>query len=81
MIIDMGVDNGIVRKSGAWFTYEGEQLGQGKEKARTYLIENKDTAEEIEQKILQKLGIGQYADVEWAASPEGADEEAIPTDF
>src|SRR5699024_9554852 len=56
-LIDMGVDNGIVRKSGAWFTYEGEQLGQGKEKARTYLIENKDTAEEIEQKILQKLGI------------------------
>ncbi|AZQ76192.1 MAG: recombinase RecA [Flaviflexus sp.] len=80
-LIDMGVDNGIVRKSGAWFTYEGEQLGQGKEKARTYLIENKDTAEEIEQKILQKLGIGQYADVESAASPEGADEEAIPTDF
>ncbi|MBM9433125.1 recombinase RecA [Flaviflexus equikiangi] len=79
-LIDMGVDNGIVRKSGAWFTYEGEQLGQGKEKARAYLLENKDTAEEIEQKILQKLGIGEYADVPSADSPELAD-DAVPADF
>ncbi|WP_054953396.1 recombinase RecA [Flaviflexus massiliensis] len=77
-LIDMGVDNGIVRKSGAWFTYEGEQLGQGKEKARTYLIENKDTAEEIEQKILQKLGIGEYA-VTPDADPVGGEE--IPDEF
>ena len=80
-LIDMGVDNGIVRKSGAWFTYEGEQLGQGKEKARKYLLENVDTAEEIEQKILEKLGIGEYADVPSAASPELDAEEAVPADF
>jgi recombination protein RecA len=54
----MGVDQGFIRKSGSWFTYEGEQLGQGKENARTFLIENVDVANEIEKKIKEKLGIG-----------------------
>ncbi|HQY99081.1 MAG TPA: recombinase RecA [Propionicimonas sp.] len=57
-LIDMGVDNGIVRKAGAWFTYEADQLGQGKENARNYLKANPAVADEIEQKILSKLGIG-----------------------
>jgi recombination protein RecA len=50
-LIDMGVDLGIVKKSGAWYTYEGDQLGQGKENARTFLIDNPDLANEIESKI------------------------------
>ena len=50
-LIDMGVDLGIVKKSGAWFTYEGDQLGQGKENARAFLIDNPDLANEIETKI------------------------------
>src|SRR6202451_12191 len=57
-LIDMGVDHGFVRKSGSWFTYEGEQLGQGKENARNFLLENADVANEIEKKIKEKLGIG-----------------------
>ncbi|MDT5077133.1 MAG: recombination protein RecA, partial [Mycobacterium sp.] len=57
-LIDMGVEHGFVRKSGSWFTYEGEQLGQGKENARNFLIENPETADEIEKKIKEKLGIG-----------------------
>ncbi|MEY8017083.1 intein-containing recombinase RecA [Mycobacterium servetii] len=57
-LIDMGVDQGFIRKSGSWFTYEGEQLGQGKENARTFLMENADVANEIEKKIKEKLGIG-----------------------
>ena len=57
-LIDMGVEQGFIRKSGSWFTYEGEQLGQGKENARNFLIENPDTAVEIEKKIKEKLGIG-----------------------
>ena len=57
-LIDMGVEQGFVRKSGSWFTYEGEQLGQGKENARTFLLENADMANEIEKKIKEKLGIG-----------------------
>src|SRR5213078_4276915 len=46
-LIDMGVDQGIVRKSGAWYTYEGDQLGQGKENARAFLRDNPDLADEI----------------------------------
>ena len=57
-LIDMGVEQGFIRKSGSWFTYEGEQLGQGKENARTFLMENPDVANEIEKKIKEKLGIG-----------------------
>ncbi|MCC6496432.1 MAG: recombinase RecA [Propionibacteriaceae bacterium] len=57
-LIDMGVENGIVRKAGAWFTYEADQLGQGKENARTYLKNNPKMADEIEKRILTKLGIG-----------------------
>ncbi|MGV8909200.1 MAG: recombinase RecA [Propionicimonas sp.] len=68
-LIDMGVENGIVRKAGAWFTYEADQLGQGKENARTYLKNNPDMANEIEQRILTKLGIGVVADT----VPDGID--------
>jgi recombination protein RecA len=61
-LIDMGVDNGIVRKSGAWYTYEGDQLGQGKENSRAFLRDNPDLADEIEKKIKEKLGIGPRVD-------------------
>ena len=57
-LIDFGVEQDIVKKSGAWYTYEGEQLGQGKENSRRYLKENPELANEIEQKIKSKLGIG-----------------------
>ncbi|WP_314455870.1 recombinase RecA [uncultured Microbacterium sp.] len=57
-LIDFGVEHGIVKKSGAWYTYDGEQLGQGKENARNFLIKNPDIASEIETKIKTKLGIG-----------------------
>ncbi|AMO90148.1 DNA recombination/repair protein RecA [Corynebacterium sp. HMSC06D04] len=60
-IIDLGVEHGFIKKSGSWFTYEGDQLGQGKEKARNFLKENKDLADEIEKKIFTKLGIGAAA--------------------
>ena len=58
-LLDMGVENGIVRKSGAWFTYGTDQLGQGKENARTFLKDNPELADEIENKILAALGIGE----------------------
>jgi recombination protein RecA len=57
-LLDFGVEHEIVKKSGAWYTYEGEQLGQGKENSRNFLIENPAIADEIEKKIKQKLGIG-----------------------
>jgi recombination protein RecA len=61
-LIDMGVEHGFVRKSGAWYTYEGDQLGQGKENARKFLLDNPDLADEIEKKIKEKLGVGPRAD-------------------
>jgi recombination protein RecA len=57
-LIDFGVEQEIVKKSGAWYTYDGEQLGQGKENARKYLLDNAAVADEIEKKIKAKLGIG-----------------------
>jgi recombination protein RecA len=66
-LIDLGVEQGIVRKSGAWYTYDGDQLGQGKENARTYLRENPDLANEIEKRIKEKLGIGPKLDADVAA--------------
>ena len=57
-LLDFGVEHEIVRKSGAWYTYDGDQLGQGKENSRNFLIQNPDVAAEIERKIMAKLGIG-----------------------
>jgi recombination protein RecA len=63
-LIDMGVEQGFVRKSGAWYTYENDQLGQGKENARTFLKENPDMANELEKKIKEKLGVGPKLDAD-----------------
>ena len=66
-IIDMGVEAGIVRKSGSWFTYGDDQLGQGKENVRQFLVDNPELANEIEQKILVSLGIGETPDPDQAS--------------
>jgi len=74
-LIDMGVEHGIVRKSGAWYTYEGDQLGQGKENARAFLRDNPDLSDEIEKKILEKLGVGATLD---APTDAVADAPIVP---
>ncbi|MGD9606447.1 MAG: recombinase RecA [Leucobacter sp.] len=56
-LIDFGVEHGLIKKSGAWYTYDGDQLGQGMENSRRFLIEHPDVAAEIEDKILVKLGV------------------------
>jgi recombination protein RecA len=61
-LIDMGVEQGFVRKAGAWYTYDGDQLGQGKENARAFLRDNPDLSDEIEKRIKEKLGIGPQVD-------------------
>ena len=71
-LLDLGVEHGIVRKSGAWYTYEGDQLGQGKENSRGFLKDNPDLANEIEERILTTLGIGTAESTgELAAVPDG----------
>ncbi|MEP6980567.1 MAG: DNA recombination/repair protein RecA, partial [Nakamurella sp.] len=63
-LIDVGVEQSIIRKAGAWYTYEGEQLGQGKENVRKYLSDNPDIANEVEKKIKEKLGVGARIDLD-----------------
>ncbi|MGK2930614.1 MAG: recombinase RecA, partial [Acidimicrobiales bacterium] len=60
-LVDIGVDLGLVKKSGAWYTYEGEQLGQGRENAKTFLAENPEIMVEISERILKQVGIGAKA--------------------
>ena len=72
-LIDMGVDQGFVRKAGAWYTYDGDQLGQGKENARQFLRDNPDLADELEKRIKEKLGVGPRVDK--PAVPD------VPVDF
>lgn len=72
-LIDLGVEHGLVRKSGAWYTYDGDQLGQGKENARNFLRDNPELADELERQIKEKLGIG-------AVKPDEADAE-VPAEF
>ncbi|KUG51419.1 MULTISPECIES: recombinase RecA [Kocuria] len=88
-LIDLGVEQGIVKKSGAWYTYEGDQLGQGKENSRRFLKDNPELAEEIEQRLLVKLGIvedpNEEVDQEAIATagidaPLGGDSEKAPAD-
>jgi recombination protein RecA len=61
-LLDVGVDTEIVKKSGAWFTYEGEQLGQGRENARQFLAEHRDVAAEIERRIREAVGLASFTE-------------------
>src|SRR6201747_652990 len=63
-IIDMGVEHGFIRKAGAWYTYEGDQLGQGKENARAFLRDNPDITNEVEKRVKEKLGVIPVLDAE-----------------
>ncbi len=72
-LLDIGVDLGFVKKSGAWYTYEGEQLGQGRENAKAFLAENPEIMVEVSERILQKVGIGVDPEAE-------TDEDDVMTD-
>lgn len=75
-IIDLGVETGLIKKSGSWFTYDGDQLGQGKEKAREFLKNNPDLSVELEDRIARELKIGPYAKTKDEPAGEAAGEQA-----
>jgi hypothetical protein len=78
-LIDVAVEHGIVKKSGAWYTYEGEQLGQGRENAKAFLAENLEVMIEISEKVRQAVGVGGPAeDVPLGVDPR--DDEPISLD-
>src|SRR5262249_13676562 len=66
-LLDIGVDLGIVKKSGAWYTYEGEQLGQGRENAKQFLIDNPEVMVEVTERVRFEAGLdGHEADEDGA---------------
>ena len=71
-LLDLAANNNIVEKSGAWYSYAGERIGQGRENARTFLKENKDTLVKLEAEVRKKLGIGQ-------AAPQAVPTQTLPT--
>ncbi|MEY2400265.1 MAG: recombination protein RecA [Ilumatobacteraceae bacterium] len=75
-LLDIAVDMGIIKKSGAWFTYEGEQLGQGRENAKGFLAENPEIMVEVSEKVRVEAGLGQQDVPEFTP----ADEEPITID-
>ena len=77
-LIDLGVEHGIIRKAGAWFTYDAVQLGQGKENARTFLKANPEMSNKIEHLILAKVGIGVDGAAAKAAAAAAAEERIDP---
>ena len=80
-VLDIGVDNDIVKKSGAWYTYEGEQLGQGRENAKQFLQDNPEIMIEISERIRKEMGIGDSLDEPAAEFVElDPDDEPISLD-
>jgi recombination protein RecA len=81
-VLDIGVDNDIVKKSGAWYTYEGEQLGQGRENAKQFLHDNPEIMIEISERIRVQMGIGVDldAEAEAAAGAVHPDDQPISLD-
>ena len=79
-LLDVGVENGIVKKSGAWYTYEGEQLGQGRENAKQFLMDHPEVMVEIDGRIRTQLGLvdtGEGDDDAFAADAEEAVGEEV----
>ncbi|MEX2625679.1 MAG: LAGLIDADG family homing endonuclease, partial [Ilumatobacteraceae bacterium] len=79
-LLDMSVDLGIVKKSGAWFTYEGEQLGQGRENAKVFLAENPEITMEISDKVMVAAGLVPGADADADADTDAPVDTAVPDD-
>lgn len=78
-IIDLGVENKVVEKSGAWFSYRGERLGQGRENAKNALRENKELGARVETELRAALGLSVKAQPAAAASAAAATAEPAPT--
>ncbi len=76
-LLDMAVDMAIIKKSGAWFTYEGEQLGQGRENAKNFLSANPEIMVEVSEKVRVQAGIGVDANAAAEATFSAADEQPI----
>jgi recombination protein RecA len=78
-LLDIAVDEGVVRKSGAWFTFDDDQLGQGRENAKRFLRENPEIAMQLQAKVYEAVGLGPKAEVE-VEDGEELETESISVD-
>jgi recombination protein RecA len=76
-LLDVAVELGLVKKSGAWYTYEGEQLGQGRENAKVFLAENLELMIEISERVRQTVGIGDVVEADVPLGEGLGDDEPI----
>jgi recombination protein RecA len=74
-LLDLGVNAGIVEKAGAWFSYEGQRIGQGRENAKTFLKGNPEIAEDIERRIRENAGLLSQAMLDAAAVVDNKDDD------
>jgi recombination protein RecA len=79
-LLDIGVDMGLIKKSGAWYTYEGEQLGQGRENAKQFLTDNPEIMVEVSERIRLQMGIGVDPDAELEDAMTEEDDVPISLD-
>lgn len=79
-LLDIAVDKDIVKKSGAWYTYEGEQIGQGRENVKKFLIENPDLVMEIQDKVLKEVGLMESDEVDLTEAEDASLDEPISLD-
>jgi len=77
-VLDIAVDLGIAKKSGAWYTYDGEQLGQGRENAKTFLADTPELMVEIDEKIRRQVGIGLGDEAEAESDADELDPDDLP---
>ena len=75
LLVDLGVEHGIVQKSGAWFSYGDLRLGQGKENSKQFLVENSDIADEIDAQLRVALGLAEDEDEQAVAEADQVDDE------
>ena len=79
-LLDIAVDKDIVKKSGAWYTYDGEQIGQGRENVKKFLIENPDLVMEIQDKVLKEVGLVESDEIDLAEAEDASLDEPISLD-
>jgi recombination protein RecA len=79
-LLDLGVKANIVEKSGSWFSYDSQRIGQGRENAKEFLRENPQIADEIEHKVRESAGLIVEAITGMQEEPSGSDEDAAPED-
>jgi recombination protein RecA len=78
-LLDIATDLGIIRKSGAWYTYEGEQIGQGRENAKAFLAENLELMIEVSEKVRQKVGVASVDNQQTSSSTDlGLEQDDSP---